>query len=114
MGVLVLGGALAAGHHRRVYDAVVVTVLGATRGAIAGAFLIEHGLLGLVSALIAGLLGTLAAYLLVARAMGLDWSLLWGPLGAILALATAITVALGFAGIWRALGSAAAAHLRNE
>ena len=42
-GVLVLGGAIAAGHRRRVYDAVVLKVLGATRGAIAGAFLIEYG-----------------------------------------------------------------------
>ncbi len=45
-GVLVLGGAVAASHQRRVYDAVVLKVLGATRGAIAGAFLIEYGLLG--------------------------------------------------------------------
>src|SRR5438067_9904308 len=47
-GILVLGGAVAAGHHRRVYDAVVLKVLGATRGTIAIAFLLEHGLLGLV------------------------------------------------------------------
>ena len=31
-GMLVLGGAVAAGHRRRVYDAVVLKVLGATRG----------------------------------------------------------------------------------
>jgi putative ABC transport system permease protein len=31
-GALVLGGAVAAGHRRRVYDAVVLKVLGATRG----------------------------------------------------------------------------------
>ena len=30
--VLVLGGALAAGHRHRVYDAVVLKTLGATRG----------------------------------------------------------------------------------
>ena len=46
-GVLVLGGAIAAGHRRRVYDAVVLKVLGATRGTVAGAFLVEHLLLGL-------------------------------------------------------------------
>ena len=45
-GMLVLGGAVAAGHHRRVYDAVVLKVLGATRGTITRAFLIEHGALG--------------------------------------------------------------------
>ncbi|HJU19412.1 MAG TPA: FtsX-like permease family protein, partial [Stellaceae bacterium] len=113
-GVLVLGGALAAGHRRRVYDAVVLKVLGATRGTVAGAFLIEHGLLGLVSALAAGVLGTLTAYLLVVRVMGLDWVFLPAPLAATLILATAITLALGFVGTWRALGAAAALTLRNE
>ena len=48
-GILVLGGAVAAGHRRRVYDAVVLKVLGATRGAIAAAFLIEYVLLGLAA-----------------------------------------------------------------
>ena len=57
-GVLVLGGAIAASHRRRVYDAVVLKVLGATRGAITGAFLIEHGLLGVLTALVAGMAGT--------------------------------------------------------
>jgi putative ABC transport system permease protein len=113
-GVLVLGGALAAGHHRRVTDAVVLKVLGATRGTIAGVFLIEHGLLGLLAALVAGALGTLAAYLLVARVMGFEWVFLPAPLFATLALATAITLALGFVGTWRALAATAAASLRNE
>src|SRR5262249_41619163 len=44
-GILVLGGAIVAGHHRRVYDAVVLKVLGATRADIARAYLIEYGLL---------------------------------------------------------------------
>src|SRR6266446_10526346 len=57
-GTLVLGGAIAAGHHRRVYDAVVLKVLGATRGAVARAFLIEHGLLGVLTALVACAFGT--------------------------------------------------------
>ncbi len=48
-GVLVLGGAIAAGHRRRVYDAVVLKVLGATRGMICRAFLIEYGLLGVLA-----------------------------------------------------------------
>ena len=113
-GALVLGGALAAGHHRRVYDAVVLKVLGATRGAIVGAFLIEHGLLGALSAFVAGILGTAAAYLLVTRLMHLDWvflplPLLWTTVGA-----TALALALGVAGTWRALGAKPAPYLRNE
>ena len=44
--VLVLGGALAAGHRYRVYDAVVLKTLGATRGKLIGAYALEYLLLG--------------------------------------------------------------------
>jgi putative ABC transport system permease protein len=113
-GILVLGGAIAAGHHRRVYDAVVLKVLGATRGVVATAFLIEHGLLGALSALIACALGTLAAYLLVTRMMRIDWVFLPSPLLWTVALTSLLTLVLGFAGTWRALGTKAAPYLRNE
>lgn len=113
-GILVLGGAIAAGHHRRVYDAVVLKVLGATRGVLATAFLVEHGLLGLLSALVACGLGTLAAYFLVTRLIKIDWVFLPAPLLWTVALAGLLTVALGFAGTWCALGAKAAPYLRNE
>ena len=113
-GILVLGGAVAAGHHRRVYDAVVLKVLGATRGVVALAFLIEHGLLGALSAVAAGAVGTVAAYFLVTRLMRTEWVFLPGPLLWTLALATLLTLVLGFAGTWRALGAKAAPYLRNE
>ena len=49
--MLVLGGALAAGHSYRVYDAVVLKTLGATRGELIGAYAIEYLLLGAATAL---------------------------------------------------------------
>jgi putative ABC transport system permease protein len=113
-GTLVLGGAVAAGHHRRVYDAVVLKVLGATRGAIARVFLIEHGLVGALAAVFAGALGTLAAYFLVTRLMKIGWVFLPVPLLWTVALATLLTMVLGFAGTWRAIGAAPAPYLRNE
>jgi putative ABC transport system permease protein len=113
-GALVLGGAVAAGHHRRVYDAVVLKVLGATRRTIAVAFLVEHGLLGLVTAVVATGLGTAAAYILVTGPMRSEWVFLPAPLAAILGLAIVLTLAIGFAGTWRALGARPAAYLRNE
>jgi putative ABC transport system permease protein len=113
-GTLVLGGAIAAGHHRRVYDAVVLKVLGATRGAVARAFLIEHGLLGVLTATVACAFGTLAAYLLVTRLMKIEWVFLPAPLLWTAGMATLLTLALGFAGTWRALGAKAAPYLRNE
>jgi putative ABC transport system permease protein len=113
-GALVLGGAIAAGHRRRVYDAVVLKVLGATRRSIAAAFLIEHGLLGLVTAAVAGAIGTLAAYALVTGPMRGDWVFLPGPLAATLFFSMLFALALGFAGTWHALGAKPARYLRNE
>ena len=112
-GALVLGGAVAAGHRRRVYDAVVLKVLGATRGAILSSFLIEHGLLGALTGLVAAGLGTFAAFFLVTRLMQADWVFLPAPVLWTVALAVILTVILGFAGTWRALGAKAAPHLRN-
>jgi putative ABC transport system permease protein len=113
-GALVLGGAIAAGQHRRVYDAVVLKVLGATRGAIIGAYLLENGLLGALSAVVAATLGTLAAYLVVTRLLETDWLFLPFPLLWTVAAATVLALALGFAGTWRALAAKPARHLRNE
>jgi len=113
-GVLVLGGAVAAGHRRRVYDAVVLKVLGGTRGAIARAFLIENGITGILAAVVGGALGTIAAYFLVTRLMKIDWVFLPGPLLSTTSLAALLIAALGFAGTWRALGAKPAPFLRNE
>ena len=45
-GILVLAGAMASGHRARVYDAVVMKVLGATRKRIMLAFALEYALWG--------------------------------------------------------------------
>ena len=113
-GGLVLGGAVAADYRRRVYDAVVLKVLGATRRTIAAAFLLEYGLMGLISAAIAVVLGTIVAYLLVTGPLDADWTFAPAPLALLLAAAIGLTMALGFAGTWRVLGVAAAPQLRHE
>lgn len=113
-GVLVLAGAVAAGHHRRVYDAVVLKVLGATRRTVAQTFLLEYGLLGLVTAAVASVIGTLAAWLVLTEIMQADFVFLPQAVATTTLLATLITVGFGFAGTWRALGQKAAPLLRNE
>lgn len=113
-GVLVLAGAVAAGHHRRVYDSVVLKVLGATRRSIAQAFLLEYGLLGLVTATIASVIGTVAAWLVLTEVMRADFVFLPQAVLSTALIATAITVGFGFVGTWRALGQKAAPLLRNE
>lgn len=113
VGALVLAGAVAAGHRRRVYDAVVLKVLGATRRDVALAFLIEYGTIGLLAALVAVGVGTLAAWVLVTRTMNMDWYFLPGTVLVTAAMGVALTMALGFAGTFRALGQKAAPLLRN-
>ncbi len=113
-GTLVLAGAVAAGERRRVYDAVVLKVLGATRGTITRAFLIEHGLLGLMAAAIAIALGSLAAWAIVVPVMELRWRFSAPGAFGVAAVAATITLAFGLVGTWRALGRRAAPLLRNE
>jgi putative ABC transport system permease protein len=112
-GTLVLAGAVFATHRRRVYDAVVLKVLGARRSNIVGAFAIEFGLVGLSTALIAALIGSVAAWLLMRLYMRVEFT--WLPTTvAVTALgAAAAVLILGLIGTWRALGHKAAPLLRN-
>ena len=113
-GTLVLAGAIVAGHRRRVYDAVVLKVLGATRADVLRAFLLEYGLLGVVTALIAAVIGTITAWAVITWVMDQDWAFIPSTVILTTLLCTAITLGFGFIGTWRALGQKAAPLLRNE
>ena len=113
-GTLVLAGAVAAGHRRRVYDSVVLKVLGATRGTILRAFLIEYGLLGLLTAAIAAAIGSVAAWAVLTFVMEVDWVFIPAAVLVTALLCTAVTMAFGFFGTWQALSQKAAPMLRNE
>jgi len=110
---LVLGGALAAGHRHRVYDAVILKTLGATRARLVGAYSIEYLLLGSATAVFGVLSGSLASWLIVTEVMHLRF--IWEPWPALVAAAAAVlvTVALGLAGTFSALGQKPAPVLRN-
>ena len=70
--------------------------------------------LGLVTAVIAALIGSIAAYLVLTRILHADWLFLPSVVLAIALLATILTLVIGFAGTWKALGAKAAPLLRNE
>jgi putative ABC transport system permease protein len=110
---LVLAGALAASHRGRVYDAVILKTLGATRGKLMAAYGLEYTLLGLITGLFGVAAGSLAAWLVVSKIMNL--SFVWLPVPALMAalLALAVTVSFGLVGTWRALGQKPATVLRN-
>ena len=113
-GILVLGGSIAADHRRRVYDAVVLKVVGATKLRIMTTFLTEVGLVGGLAAFLAALLGTFVAWAIVEKIMRMRWEFVMEPLLWTLFLALAVTTVLGFVGTWRALNLKAAPFLRND
>ena len=111
--VLVLAGALAAGRRARVYDAVMLKVLGATRRRLLIAFVLEYGILGLGTALFGVLAGTAAAWGVVSHVMGFDFAFAWAPAIEAALAALVVTVGLGLAGTWRILGQKPAGYLRS-
>ncbi|MDH5750012.1 MAG: FtsX-like permease family protein, partial [Rhodospirillales bacterium] len=113
-GALVLAGAIAAGHRRRVYDAVVFKVLGARRRTIFKTFLMEYGVVGLATGVIASAIGTLTAWAVVVFLMRSDWVFLPGVAAITVLICIVLTVFAGFAGTWRALGRKPGPYLRNE
>ncbi len=113
-GILVLAGAFAAGHRKRVYDAVILKVLGATRGDIFKTFLLEYALLGLVTSVIAAAAGWGAAYLVIVDVLEAKWiNLPWTVFGTIV-VSVGVTILFGLLGSWRALGEKAAPVLRSD
>jgi putative ABC transport system permease protein len=111
--LLVLAGALAAGHRARLYDAVVLKTLGATRWKLLGAYIVEYGVLGLATGLFGLLAGTLAGWAVITKVMHLGFTLVIGGSVISAALAIAVAIVLGLAGTWRILGQKPAPYLRD-
>lgn len=111
--LLVLAGALAAGQHARLYDAMILKTLGATRRFILSSYALEYAAIGFVSALFGVVAGALAGWGVVTQVMKIDF--VGDPTGAILAATAAIVVAVlfGLIGTVKILSKAPASHLRN-
>ena len=113
-GIAVLSGAVLADRRRRIYDAVVLKVLGATRGNLLAGLALEYGFLGLATSAIALILGSIAAYSFVHWGMEGDFVLL--PVVAIgtAAAGGGLAILIGLLGTWQALSQKAAPLLRND
>jgi putative ABC transport system permease protein len=105
--ILVLGGALAAGHRHRVYDAVILKTLGATRARLLGAYALEYLMIGFATAIF----GVIAGF--VTRLMTLSFVWQAGSAAGVVAAALLVTVGLGLAGTLLALNQKPATVLRN-
>jgi putative ABC transport system permease protein len=111
-GLLVIAGALAAGHRHRLFDAVVLKVLGATKGQVMTTYLIEFAVLGAAAGFVAAITGTIAAFA-VARYMESTFVPSYTILTAVVIGGAFAAMALGIAATWTALSTPAARTLRT-
>jgi putative ABC transport system permease protein len=88
----VLIGALAASRRARIYDSVMLKLLGATRGRILLAQALEFSLLAAILAGVAFALGAGAGWYVVVKVLELDWAPDWGVVAATLAFGALVTL----------------------
>lgn len=114
IGAAVLAGAVSAGQQQRKYLTVLYKTLGATRGRIIGAELLEFGVLGLATSVLAILIATITAWALCTFAFDIKFVFTpWAAIQTVL-LALALVLAVGAITTWRLLSVKAAPYLRAE
>jgi putative ABC transport system permease protein len=112
-GLLVLAGTIAAGARTRLYDATVLKVVGATRLQIALVYVLEYGVLGITTGIIALFAGSLAAEVIARQLLETPFvfdasAVLWTVVGG-----GGATLLFGLLGAIAALNARPAARLRN-
>jgi putative ABC transport system permease protein len=112
-GLLVLAGALAAGHRHRLFDAVVLKVMGATKGQVMMTYLIEFAALGAGAGFVAAIVGTIAAWAVATFLMESTFVPSMSTLVAVVLGGAIAAMALGIAATWTALSTPAARTLRT-
>jgi putative ABC transport system permease protein len=113
-GALVLAGALAAAQRRRLQTAVILKALGATRARILSAHATEYALLALVAAVLAILLGGLAAWTITTQIMSLPFTFSVSAIVQALGLSLVLIALIGGLGTWQVLRAPAVPYLRSE
>jgi len=112
-GIAVLIGAIAAAREARTYDAVVLRVLGATRGQLLAGQAIEYALLALVVTAVALLLGLAGAWYVVVRVFAFAWAPDPWVVGGTVGIGLIAMLAIGIAGSWPILSVRPARALRS-
>jgi putative ABC transport system permease protein len=112
-GIAVLVGAIAAARQSRIYDSVILKLLGATRKQILTMQLIEYGSLALIMGLVGLVLGLAAGWYVVVQIFSFNFSPDPFALFMTLVGGTGLTFLLGMAGSLPVLNSRPAEALRN-
>lgn len=113
-GALVLAGAISAGQARRIREAVLLKVLGARRIDLLRALLLEYVLLGAATGLLAGVLGSVAAWAVDLQVLHADWLFQIAPVAGVVLGGIAAVAAVGLAGTAQALSTRPAPWLRHD
>ncbi len=113
-GALVMAAALTATRYRRLYEAVVLKTLGATRALIAQAFAAEYALLGGVAGGIGIVLANGLAWAVLRYILDLPWSLEPRLLTMGFVATVFLTLTVGFLSTYRLLGQRPLTVLRHE
>ncbi len=112
-GIAVLIGAIAAARQSRIYDSVVLKTLGASRGQILAAQVLEYALLALILAALGLALGTAAAWYVITGVFDFRWSPDWAVVLATLVVGTLTTLGIGLASSLPVLSASPATALRR-
>ncbi|MFN9580869.1 MAG: ABC transporter permease, partial [Novosphingobium sp.] len=112
-GIAVLLGAIAAARASRLYDNVILRVLGASRKQLLLLQLAEYGLLALLLAGVALVLGSAIGWLVIVQLFEFDWLPNWPQVLAVLGAGLGMTVAFALAGSLPLLRAKPAQALRE-
>lgn len=112
-GIVVLIGAVTASGQARRYDTVVLKLLGGSRRQLLAGQAIEYGLLALLLAVVALLLGTAAGWYVVTYVLELHWAPDPWTIAGTLGVSIVMTLGVGVASSLPALRATPAAGLRD-
>jgi putative ABC transport system permease protein len=114
VGLLILSTAIAATRFRRIHEMVLLKTLGATRPTLIAIMAVEYGLLGLVAALVGGLLSIGLSWGIVRFFFDIPWRFDPSLLLTGLIVTVVLTLLTGFLATYRILGQKPLAVLRSE
>ena len=112
-GIAVLLGAVAAARAARIYDTVILRVLGASRGQLLGLQFAEFGLLALILAGVALVLGSGIAWLIITQLFEFDWLPDWPRILGVLGAGLVLVLGFAFAASLPVLRARPARTLRS-
>jgi putative ABC transport system permease protein len=113
-GALVLAGALATAQRRRIQQAVVLKVLGATRRRILVSHALEYAILAGITAVFAVGLGAFAAWVALTSVIDVPFTLSPVALGQALGLSLGLVMVFGGIGTWLVLRAPSVPYLKAE